>query len=81
MTRRDDKLTGKPLEYVADVMAGCEPGSMQDQMAKSEFYLRQTDAQVTTAESTRKYTRYMFWSVVVLTLSSLANLVISLLCR
>ncbi len=75
-------LAGKSFEEVAEYMGGVTPGSLNDQ--KAEFMLRQTEFQKDAAEAakqtalyTRRYTRYMFWSVVILALSAVANLVIS----
>lgn len=80
-TGRSRLFDGKPNEVVADVMAGCQTSSENDQMAKAEFYLRQTNAIMETATHTKRYTRYMFWSVVVLALSSVAEVLISLMKR
>ena len=80
------QLAGKTPEEVADFMASVTPGSPNDQMAKSEFALIQTnyqkaaaDAAVETAQHTQRYTRYMFWSVVILALSSAASFGLGLL--
>jgi len=90
MSNRASLFEGKSLEFVADMMAGSDPGSNYGQAAKAEFMLRQTKAQISaacateeTAKATKKYTRYMFWSVVVLALSALGSLVITLvsICR
>lgn len=78
MTDRERMFNGKPLSEVANVMAGCMTNSQNDQAAKAEFFLRQTEAQIQTASATVKYTRYMFWSVVVLALASIANLIVVL---
>lgn len=75
----------KPLEAVANAMAGCEPGSQMDQIARAEFLFRQTDAQLgaarateETARATSRYTRYMLWSVVVLAVSAFGTLGVSI---
>jgi Na+-driven multidrug efflux pump len=67
-------------------MAGGESGSRNDQRAKAEFMLRQTRAQIAAAQATeetarytREYTRYMFWSVVVLALSALGNFILEII--
>ena len=67
-------------------MAGVTQGSLNDQMAKAEFALLQTNLQKEATEAskqtalyTQRYTRYMFWSVVILALSSFASFVLSLL--
>lgn len=66
---------------------------MNDQMAKAEFFLRQTDAIIKQAdaaikqaaatdrmeEHTKRYTKYMFWSVMVLTASFLAQLILEII--
>jgi len=71
---------------LADFMAGVTQGSLNDQMARAEFMLRQTefqkqasDAAKETALYTQRYTRYMLWSVVILAISVAANLVVSVL--
>lgn len=72
--RRELLIVSKSLDEVADIMAGCTAGSVNDQTAKAEFLLRQTDylRQQTehqkcaaefakeTADFTKQYTRYMF---------------------
>ncbi|MCK4261633.1 hypothetical protein KAW55_01280 [bacterium] len=87
-SEREKKFLDKPLERVADVMAGCDPTSRNDQLAKSEFLLRQTKAQISaskateeTAIYTKKYTKYMFWSVVVLAASAVGSFVLNLINR
>ena len=79
------QLAGKSPEEVADFMAGVTQGSLNDQMAKAEFALLQTnfqkqatDAAIQTANETQRYTRYMFWSVVVLAISSVLSVGVSL---
>jgi hypothetical protein len=76
---------GPSSEHVADIMSGCQQGSPNDQAAQAEFLLRQTRLQEEatkaakeTAEYTRRYTRYMFWSVVLLALSALGTFIVSL---
>jgi hypothetical protein len=85
-TKREESFTGKPLETVADVMAGCQSGSQMDQISRAEFLLRQTKAQIDaakatteTAHHTKRYTRYMFWSVVILALSALGTFILGLI--
>lgn len=82
---RKETFEGKTLEHVADVMSGSQAASDTDQMARSEFLLRQTKLQKDAAEAaketakyTKRYTRYMFWSVVVLALSALGSFLIAL---
>jgi len=85
-SRREKIFNGKSLDSVADVMAGCEPNSANDQMARAEFLLRQAKFQEDAAEATRKtacytkkYTKYMFLSVIVLTVSVLMNFILAIL--
>lgn len=78
-TERSKLFAGEPNEKVADVMAGCCSSSENDQMAKAEFYLRQTDAIMKTTAHTQRYTRYMLWSVVVLALTSMVQILVTLL--
>ena len=80
------QLAGKTLDEIADFMAGVTQGSLNDQMARAEFMLRQTNfekeaaaAAKETACHTQRYTRYMFWSVIILALSVVANLAVNLL--
>ena len=65
-------------------MAGVTMGSPNDQMAKTEILLKQTifqqqasEAAIRTAVETQRYTRYMYWSVVVLTVSSALTLLVA----
>ena len=78
-TKRARTFQDKPLEHVADVMAGCDQNSSNNQMAKAEFYLRQTEAIQGTAEYTKRYTRYMFWSVVVLGVGTFLSVLVNIL--
>lgn len=80
------QLAGKSLDEIAEFMAGVTQGSLNDQMARAEFMLRQTEFQKQASDSakeaafyTQRYTRYMFWSVVILAISVAANLVVSVL--
>lgn len=79
------QLAGKSLEEIADFSAGITMGSPNDQMAKTEFLLRQTlfqqqaaEAAIKTASETQRYTRYMFWSVVVLAVSSVLTFAVAI---
>ena len=86
------EIEGKSLEAVADLYAHSGPESPNDRLAQAEFLLRQSQFQerqakaaeeaaraaVATAQATARYTKYMLWSVVVLTLSSIATLVVAL---
>jgi hypothetical protein len=85
-TKREEMFENEPLEKIADVMAGGAPGSPNDQRTKAEFMLRQTKAQIAAAQATeqtarytRKYSRYMFWSIVVLALSALGNFILDII--
>ena len=67
-------------------MAGVTQGSLNDQMVKAEFALLQTNFQKEAAEAakatavyTQRYPGYMFWSVVILAVSSFAGFILSLL--
>ena len=84
MTSREP-AAGKSLEELADFQARQDAGSANDQIAKAEFALRQTEfleRQAKAAESaalaTIRSTKYMLWAVVVLAAASLANLVTEL---
>ena len=79
LTEREKKFSGKSLERVADVMANCDSTSRNDQQAKAEFLLRQTKAAENTAIYTKKYTKYMFWSVVLLAISAFGSFVLALI--
>lgn len=68
------------------MVAKGETGSRLDQRARAEFLLRQTQYQERatraaeeTAAHTRKYTKYMFWSVLLLGLSVLGKLIVQAL--
>jgi hypothetical protein len=69
-----DDIRNQSLGQVAQMMAGCEPNSMRDQMAKAEFYRRQTLAVQETAAATKRYTFYMLISVLLLLVSVLGSL-------
>jgi hypothetical protein len=86
MSSLRDQISGKTLEQVADFMANVTPGSPNDQTAKAELLLRQTqfqreasEAAKDTAEHTKRYTRYMLWSVIILAVSAAGSLIISIL--
>lgn len=83
-SRRESQFGGKPHDTVADFMATSGAGSPNDQQAHAEFLLRQTQfherqaaATEKAAAATEKYTRYMFWSVVVLAIASVAQLAVA----
>jgi hypothetical protein len=84
MNYRGD-VDGVDLPKIADAMAGAGQGSHMDQVAKAEFLLRQTqflerqaNAAEETALATKRYTKYMLWSVLVLAVSSLVTLLVTL---
>jgi hypothetical protein len=76
MERKD--FDGKAHEEVANYMATKMVNSQEDQAARAEFLLRQTNFMERQALATEKYTKYMFWSVVVLAASSLITLLIQI---
>jgi cytochrome c-type biogenesis protein CcmH/NrfG len=69
-----DDIRNQSLDQVAEMMAGCQPNSMNDQTAKAEFYRRQTLAIQETTVATRRYTLYMLISVLLLLVSVLGSL-------
>jgi hypothetical protein len=71
-----DQLHDVSIEDVARRMAAGMAGSPADQAARAEFARRQTVAAQDTASATQKYTRYMFWSVVVLAASAFGSLLL-----
>jgi thiaminase len=85
----DRKLVSQlDLSQVADSMAATQPGSQNDQVAKAEFLFRQTQfverqakAAEETAAATKRYTRYMLWSVVILAASSVLTAVVTLVTK
>lgn len=72
-------IRNQSLDQVAEVMAGCQPNSMNNQKAKAEFCRRQTLAIQATATATRKYTCYMFISILLLLVSVLGTLIFNYL--
>lgn len=83
---RNILLGGKPLTETADLMASSASNTHADQMAKAEFLRRQTEfiereakAAEETSKSTRQYTKYMLWSVIILTLSTFGTLILEIL--
>jgi hypothetical protein len=76
-----DQMRDAPLEHLAGVIAGTDPGSRASEAAKAELTRRQilaeqgtAQAQVDAARYTKENARWMFWSVIALVVSSLANL-------
>ena len=83
---RQQLFDGKSLDEIADFMSQASEGSINDQAAKAEFLLRQTQLQTEVAEAakdtaiqTQRYTLYMLWSVVILALSAVGSFVMSVL--
>ncbi len=74
-----NKLKDHTLDEVSEHMVGGQATSQVDQEARAEFLLRQTKAVEETALHTKRYTKYMFWSVVVLALSALGSFLIVLI--
>lgn len=73
-----EKLKDKTLEEVSEYMAGGEAISQVDHEARAEFLRRQTEAVIETAKHTKRYAKYMFWSVVFLALSAFATFLLAL---
>jgi len=61
-----EDIKKQSLEQVAEIMASCQPNSMNDQKAKAEFYRRQTLAIQETATATKRYALYTFITVMLL---------------
>ena len=79
MTNTRDKFKSLDLEGVADNMAGSQPGSKNAHEANTEFIYRNAKAQREIADTSKKSITIMMWSVIVLAISSLINLVIEYL--
>jgi cytochrome c-type biogenesis protein CcmH/NrfG len=67
------------LDEVTQMMADCEPNSMNDQKARAEFLRRQTKAIQESAAATKRYTLYMLISVVLLLISVIGTLLLNYL--
>lgn len=78
MTVHRPDYASMTLDEIADRMAGAQPGSQVDHVAKCEYLLRQTRSQLETSVATRASARYILLSVLVLALASVANLVVTL---
>ena len=81
--RKQHGLGQKTLDELADWSASLQPDSKAAHAGKTEFLKRQTEfyermatAAEKTAQDTNRYTRFMFWSVVVLAASSFVNLLL-----
>jgi hypothetical protein len=77
-------LGTKSDDEVADWMASISPGTPNEMTARAEFFRRQTalqreatQAASDTATYTQRNARYMLWSVIVLTISSVISAVLS----
>jgi hypothetical protein len=64
------------LDQLADEAAG-DPKGTKYHAAMVEFARRQAEAIDVTAKATRNNARYMLWSVIVLVLASIANVVVT----
>lgn len=80
MVDRRASFAGKSLDEIADMMADSGSESNLAHAARTEFLLRQTQFQELaakaaeeTAKHTGRYTLYMLWSVIILTLSALSS--------
>jgi hypothetical protein len=83
MADRRTNFEGKSLSEVADMLADSGSESDLAHAARAEFLMRQTQFQeraATAAEETsrhtRRYTLYMLWSVIILTLSAFGSLLL-----
>jgi hypothetical protein len=72
-----DDLREVPLDELPE--RGGPPTSMKHYSVQYELRRRQTEAQIQTAEYTRRSARWIFISVVVLMLASLGSFVLDLL--
>jgi hypothetical protein len=79
MTDGIERLHDLSVDDVARHMARGQANSQVDQEGRAEFARRQTLAAQETATATQRYTRYMFWSVVVLAASALGTLIIEVM--
>jgi len=75
----NNELRGASLDDVTGRMIAGMPNASSELEARAEFMRRQTVAAQETAAATQRYTRYMFWSVVVLTGSALGTFVVEVL--
>jgi hypothetical protein len=82
---------GKSLEWLADAAANRDEDSDVGWALRSEFLYRQTEAQVRQAEAAERtaeasitsakqmvrYTRYMFWTMVFIAVSTVATVALA----
>lgn len=87
------KLKEMSMEDIADIMAKAAPNSSEDQLCRAEFLLRQTKlfersaeageraakAAIDMAQQTERYTRYMFYSVLLLGASIFVSFILEML--
>lgn len=73
-----EDLKTKTNEEVADYMLRGLSTSEVDYQGRVEFLRRQTQAIQETANCTKRYTKYMLWSVVLLLISVLGTLFFNL---
>jgi folate-binding Fe-S cluster repair protein YgfZ len=76
-----DEFRDMTNSQVAEFMLKAAPDSVNDYRGRVEFLLRQTEYQERAAlateqaaKSTARYTKYMFWSVIVLAASVLVSI-------
>ncbi len=75
------QMRGATLDHLSALIANSDPGSRASEAAKAELTRRDisvaqqaAQAQIDSARYTRDNARWMFWSVIVLLVTSLANL-------
>jgi hypothetical protein len=69
------------LDELAERLAEHEPNTVKWQAAMAEFTRRGAVAANETADATQRNARYMLWSVVVLTIASIANVIVTIASR
>jgi prolipoprotein diacylglyceryltransferase len=74
-----ENLQNMPLDDLAKELAGTFPMDRERQRVMAEFFRRQTLAIQETADATKKYTLYMFISVLLLLISVVGTLIFSYL--
>jgi hypothetical protein len=70
-----------PLEHLSAIVANTDPGSRASEAAKAELTRREiltaqgtAQAQIDAARYTKENARWMFWSVIVVAVTAIANL-------
>jgi hypothetical protein len=83
--RRQQGLAGLTLDELADRAGDAEPGSVVGHAFEMEFLKRQTEyhretgrAAIETAAATKRSSNYMLWAVIILAVSTVANVIIQL---